>query len=107
MVHPDDIPRIAPLGMVVDVSPCVAAPMSFHDAYKHYYGEARHETFFPSRALIDGGVDFVKFSSPSATCCGTIGNQFKSGWVLRSVLSWFDAAESLGSQCARFTLPSY
>ena len=59
MVHPDDIPRIAPLGMVVDVSPAVAAPMSFHDAYKHYYGEERHQTFFPARALIDGGVDFM------------------------------------------------
>ena len=59
MVHPDDIARITALGMVVDVSPAVAAPMSFHDAYKHFFGEERHETFFPSRALIDAGVNFA------------------------------------------------
>jgi len=59
MVHPDDIPRIPSLGMVVDVSPAVAAPMSFHDAYKHFYGEERHESFFPSRALIDAGASFA------------------------------------------------
>jgi len=59
MVHPDDIARIPRLGMVVDVSPCVAAPMQFHNAYKHFFGEDRHETFFPSRALIDAGADFA------------------------------------------------
>ena len=59
MVHPDDIARIPALGMVVDVSPAVAAPMSFHDAYKHFFGEERHETFFPSRALIDAGANFA------------------------------------------------
>ena len=59
MVHPNDIKRIAPLGMVADVSPAVAAPMSFHNSYKHFYGEERHETFFPSRAMIDAGVNFA------------------------------------------------
>ena len=59
MVHPDDIPRIPALGMVVDVSPAVAAPMTFHDAYKDHFGEERHETFFPSRALIDAGANFA------------------------------------------------
>jgi len=59
MVHPNDIARIPALGMVVDVSPAVAAPMSFHDAYKHYYGEERHESFFPARALVDAGVNFA------------------------------------------------
>ena len=59
MVHQDDIERIAALGMVVDVSPAVAAPMSFHNSYKHFYGEERHETFFPSRGLIDAGVNFA------------------------------------------------
>ena len=32
---------------------------SFHDAYKHYYGEERHESFFPARALIDAGANFA------------------------------------------------
>ena len=59
MVHPDDIARIPALGMVVDVSPAVAAPMSFHDAYKHYFGEERHESFFPARALVDAGANFA------------------------------------------------
>jgi len=59
MVHPDDIARISALGMVVDVSPAVAAPMSFHNSYKHFYGQERHETFFPARALIDAGVNFA------------------------------------------------
>ena len=59
MVHPDDIARIPALGMVVDVSPAVAAPMTFHDSYKHYYGQERHETFFPARALIDAGANFA------------------------------------------------
>jgi len=59
MVHPDDIARIPALGMVVDVSPAVAAPMSFHDAYKHFFGTERHETFFPARALVDAGVNFA------------------------------------------------
>ena len=58
MVDPSDLPRLHPLGMVVDVSPCVAAPMTFHDAYKHHYGE-RHEQFFPSRGLIDAGAKFM------------------------------------------------
>ena len=44
--------------MVVDVSPTVAAPMAFHDAYKHHYGD-RHAQFFPSRGLIDAGAKFM------------------------------------------------
>ena len=58
MVDPADLARLKPLGMVVDVSPAVAAPMSFHDAYKHHYGE-RHEQFFPARGLIDAGANFM------------------------------------------------
>ena len=58
MVDPSDLPRLNPLDMVVDVSPCAAAPMAFHDAYKHHYGD-RHEQFFPSRGLIDAGATFM------------------------------------------------
>ena len=45
--------------MVVDVSPAVAAPMAFHNSYKHFYGPERHETFFRARALIDAGAHFA------------------------------------------------
>ena len=58
MMHPTDIGRLKELGVVVDVSPCVAAPMSFHDAYKHHFG-SRHEQFFPARQLIDAGANFM------------------------------------------------
>jgi len=58
MVDPADLARLKPLDMVVDVSPAVAAPMSFHDAYKHHFGE-RHEQFFPARGLIDAGAKFM------------------------------------------------
>jgi len=58
MMHPDDIGRLNALDVVVDVSPAVAAPMSFHSAYKHHYG-ARHEEFFPARQLIDAGARFM------------------------------------------------
>ena len=58
MVDPSDLPRLQPLDMVIDVSPCVAAPMAFHDAYKHHYGD-RHEQLFPARALIDAGAKLM------------------------------------------------
>lgn len=59
MVAPSDLPRFKALGMVVDLSPAIAAPMAFHDAYKHNYGKQRHEQFFPGRGLIDAGADFM------------------------------------------------
>lgn len=58
MMHPDDMGRLNAMDIVVDVSPCVAAPMSFHNAYKHHFG-ARHEQFFPARQLIDAGASFM------------------------------------------------
>jgi predicted amidohydrolase YtcJ len=58
MMHPDDIGRLNAMDVVVDVSPAVAAPMSFHSAYKHHYG-TRHEEFFPARQLIDAGARFM------------------------------------------------
>ena len=58
MMHPEDMGRLNAMDIVVDVSPCVAAPMSFHNAYKHHFG-TRHEQFFPARQLIDAGVSFM------------------------------------------------
>ena len=59
MVDPADRPRLAQLGMVVDLSPAVAAPMAFHSAYKHHFGTERHEQFFPGRGLIDAGAKLM------------------------------------------------
>jgi predicted amidohydrolase YtcJ len=58
LMSPVDISRLNKLDVVIDVSPPVAAPMAFHSAYKHHFGE-RHEQFFPARALVDSGVNFM------------------------------------------------
>ena len=58
MMDPSDISRLKDLDVVVDVSPCVAAPMSFHNSYKHHFGK-RHEQFFPTRALFDSGTNLM------------------------------------------------
>jgi len=58
MMDPSDIRRLKALDVVVDVSPCVAAPMSFHNSYKHHFGK-RHEQFFPARALFDSETNLM------------------------------------------------
>ena len=96
MVDPSDLARLKPLDMVVDVSPCVAAPMSFHDAYKHHYGD-RHEQFFPARGLIDAGAKFMVASDFPVGPDNPWSNI--EVWTTR-MNPWGEAPGTLGAQSA-------
>ena len=96
MVDPSDLPRLEPLDMVVDVSPTVAAPMAFHDAYKHHFGE-RHEQFFPARGLIDCGTTFAVASDFPVGPQNPWSNI--EVWTTR-MNPWGEAPGTLGAQSA-------
>ncbi|MDX1382902.1 MAG: amidohydrolase, partial [Thermoanaerobaculia bacterium] len=59
-VHPDDLPRFAALGAVMEVSPYIWYPTPITDvAIREVVGEARMADFWPIRSGVDAGANVV------------------------------------------------
>lgn len=109
-IHPDDIPRFAPLGVAADISPFIWVPGPIVEAIRQVLPAERAEQMQPNRWLLDagavvaGGSDWPVSPSPNPWegIHGLVTRQDPSGQYPGTL--WPEQAITLEEAIAVFTI---